>query len=307
MVDVSTYADLDRGVSRTWGKTSEFDDTAAGSFSFTLDNSDGRFTPGNTLSALATTVAEGMVVCWQLGSRLVSGAIRSIEPQFPGAQSAWAQVLVTCDDQLASAARRTMASPFVDAVQQGATSFLMWPLSDAVGVVAPLETTGNGVGLLQLVGSSGSVFGSTAITGLTTATQLSLKDQLRSPSGAAWPTFPFVYTGTSAGFYSCWITPTNLTTSKVTVAVSLSGVATSMQFGYSSTAYFIRNGDAGTTATYTLTNVLPHFVSMGLSYSGTTLTMTLYVDGTSRGTVAVTGVTTFAYRAPTAITVTAVK
>ncbi len=307
MTDISSYADLDKGVSARRGKSNEYDDAQPGEFSFTLDNNDGRFTPGNALSALATTVTEGMLVCWQLGSRLVSGAVRSIEPEFPGMQSAWSQVRITCDDQLGNAARRTMVTPFVDAVNDGATTFLLWKLDDAVGTPVPAETTGDGSNLLSLSQTNGSPFGATAISGLGAGTQLTLKDRLSPTGGSAWPVFDFGYTTTSLGFYSFWITPTNLTTSKITCAVSLSGLARSLQFGYNGTAFFIRDGDSGTSATYTLTNTLPHIVSMGLTYVGTTLTLTLYVDGTSRGTVNYgTSVSSFAYKAPTAITLTAV-
>ena len=298
--DVSTYADLAAGVQRSWGRRTDFEDVTPGTFSFVLDNSDGRFTPGNTSSPLTTTVTEGMAVCWNTGGRLVTGTILGIEPTFPSGESAWAQIRITCDDMLGNAGRRTIKDPFVDALNEGATQFILWPLDDAAGTIVPAESTGNAANLLVLSGSNGSVFGSPAVDGLGAGTQLLLKDYLQPVS--AWPTFTFSYPATSLGFYSCWITPTT-STSKVTVSVSLSGLARSLQFGYSSGTYFVRDGDAGTTATYSLLDNSAHFVSMGLTYAGTTLTLTLYVDGTSRGsTTYATALASIPYKAPIGVT-----
>jgi hypothetical protein len=194
----------------------------------------------------------------------------------------------------------------LDGVNKGATQYLMWPLGDAAGTTVPTESTGNGTGLLTLAGiANGSAFGALAIPNLGAGTQLTLKDSLAATNGVTWPTFTFTYPTASLGFYSCWITPISAS-SKVTFSVALSGLARSLQFGYNAGTYFVRDGDAGTSATYVLTDFLPHFVSMGLTYSGTTLTLTLYVDGTSRGsTTYATALATIPYKAPTGIAVAA--
>ena len=93
--EVTEYADLAAGVQRSWGRRTEFEDIPPGVFSFVLDNSDGRFTPGNTSSPLTTTVTEGMAVCWNTAGRLVAGTILGIEPTFPSGESAWAQIRIT--------------------------------------------------------------------------------------------------------------------------------------------------------------------------------------------------------------------
>lgn len=48
--DISTYVDLGAGIRITTGRADEFAVPQAGSCAFTVDNSDGRFTPGNTAS-----------------------------------------------------------------------------------------------------------------------------------------------------------------------------------------------------------------------------------------------------------------
>jgi hypothetical protein len=130
-VDVSTYADLAQGASRSWGRQSEFEDTAPGAFTFTLDNADGRFNPGSTL--LATPVTEGMQVCWDLGGRLVAGTILAIEPSFPEAESAWAQVTVTCDDMLGNAARHEISGTLRDSLDAASGLLYRWSFDDATG------------------------------------------------------------------------------------------------------------------------------------------------------------------------------
>ena len=75
--EVTEYADLAAGVQRSWGRRTEFEDIPPGVFSFVLDNSDGRFTPGNTASPLTTTVTEGMAVCWNAGLRGLSALAKT--------------------------------------------------------------------------------------------------------------------------------------------------------------------------------------------------------------------------------------
>lgn len=146
MVDVSSYVDLEAGVSRSWGRQSEFEDAAPGTFSFTLDNNDGRFTPGNTSSPLSTTVTEGMSVCWKLDngsqSRLVAGTIQSIEPAFPGGQSGWAQVRITCDDMLGNAGRRSIGK-LTDALFDVASGIAVWDMAYPEGTTSAFSSRGN--------------------------------------------------------------------------------------------------------------------------------------------------------------------
>lgn len=303
MVDVSTYADLQEGVSRSWGRRTEYEDVPPGEFSFVLDNADGRFTPGNTNSPLTTTVTEGMMVSWILDDRLCAGTIQAIEPTFPGDESAWAQIRITCDDMLGNAGRRSLES-MIESITNGATPYLLWRLDDATGTTVPVESSGY-TSLLTLTGSNGSAFEATPITGLT-GDQLTLKDSL---TGSGWPTFGFTYTDDTLGFYSYWITP--VTGSKITCAVSISGLVRSFQFGYNGSAFFVRDGDSGTSDTYTFAaDSAAHYISMGLtsvfSAGNWTITATLYVDGTAQANIDYgSSVSSLDYRAPVGLSLIA--
>lgn len=143
MTDVTDYVDFQVGVTYDYGRNSEFDDTTPGSFSFTLDNLDGRFTPENPNSALDTTLTEGMVVCWQLGNRLTAGTIESIEPAFPNDEAAWSQVRISCGDGLGDLARTDLLEDAANAMERGRTLYLQWPLDDAAGKVAKETVYGN--------------------------------------------------------------------------------------------------------------------------------------------------------------------
>lgn len=135
MTDVSAYVDLEAGIDYSYGRDSEFDDAGPGTFSFTVDNPDGRFTPDNASSSYATTVTEGMQVCWQAGARLVAGSVIGIEPAFPGDDAAWAKVVITCDDMLGDAARfQVFQSVAYSAAVENSTLF--FPLDDPAGTFA---------------------------------------------------------------------------------------------------------------------------------------------------------------------------
>lgn len=128
LVDVSSAARLDAGLSYRAGRMSQFDDVDPSTFSFVLDNADGRFTPGNANSTLDTTLSEGAAACMQVDSRLTAGTVRSIRPVFPNADSAWAEVRVTCDDMLGDAARADLGEDIYSAAASQALAY--WPLNE---------------------------------------------------------------------------------------------------------------------------------------------------------------------------------
>jgi len=204
LVDVSSYADLAAGVQRSWGRQTEFEDMAPGVFSFVLDNSDGRFTPGNTSSPLATTVTEGMQVCWNAGGRLVAGTILAIEPTFPSDESAWAQIRITCVDVLGAAGRREVADgTLAAAVLDAADPFILWPLDDDASSTTGRETTNSGVGQLS------TVTGTFGLPGV----DESLGTAFGGGNGVALSYAPakplaFNYSSTDHGYWSCWAAPT---------------------------------------------------------------------------------------------------
>jgi len=197
LVDVSEYANLGEGVEYTYGRTSEFDDVEAGVWSFTLDNLDGRFTPDNASSPLVTPLSEGAAVCWQLGDRLVSGKVVGVEPVFPGGESAWGQVVVTCDDMLGEAGRTEIAS-ITESLIRAAGAQAYWPLESDFS-----DATDNGIRELgNVINPLGLVsFDSELVpNGTTQLSTTSLLGEDRVASG--------LNTGLTTGWLSFWFTPT---------------------------------------------------------------------------------------------------
>lgn len=132
LVDVSSYLRADDGVERRWGQDDDFYPVAPGTFSFALDNADGRFTPDNPGSPLDTRLTEGAAASLQVGTRLVGGTVRTIEPQFPGDDAAWSCVRVTCEDALGELARTEIVSATqAAALKLGVNAF--WPFSEPDG------------------------------------------------------------------------------------------------------------------------------------------------------------------------------
>lgn len=154
-VDVTTWANLNVGVALSEGRSSAFGDFAPGVFSFTLDNADGRFTPGNPSSPYGDRVREGVQVCVQVGTRLSAGRVQSVEPVFREGVPSWAEVVLTCEDMLGQAAKTDIATGFRDALVAAAEPLLFYPLNDAEGSTQAAEQSGtNGFPLRAFPASS---------------------------------------------------------------------------------------------------------------------------------------------------------
>lgn len=140
-VDVTSYLTGTKTINATWGQTDPFRDVEAGTFTFTLDNFDGRFTPGNVLSPLATPIQEGTAVCWQAGSRLMSGSILNFA--FPNSADERGRITITCDDILGDLARYQMPTTgFMAQLEAPATPLLLWLMNEDNKASSATETTG---------------------------------------------------------------------------------------------------------------------------------------------------------------------
>lgn len=297
LVDVSSYADLAAGVQRSWGRRTEFEDIAPGVFSFVLDNSDGRFTPGNTASPLTTTVTEGMAVCWNAGGRLVAGTILAIEPTFPSDESAWAQIRITCDDMLGAAGRRELSDTLAKSMVLGSTAYLYWPFNDTVGSSVAAEQSGRQQPSLTVNPTfSTTTFGASGFAALGTDTQA----LITSPGGATpLSTRPLVYPVASGDFttidyapgsmgcWGVWITPRSLT-ERYQIGIVLNGCPSTTIF-LGSNASFQWSMLMGAT-TFLTSSIAPQvgvpaYLQMVVTYSGSTsITGELLVNGISAGT-----------------------
>lgn len=215
MTDVTSYADLDAGVDFGRGRKSDFDETRPSEFSFVLDNADGRFTPDNAASALPEPLSEGMTASWLAGSRLVSGRVREIKPLFPGDESAWAQVRLTCDDDLGGLARQDVRS-LTEGMIYGATAYAYWPFDDAAGSTTSRELSGySGSPNLRQFGDG--VLPEFGVSGVPAVGLDQIELSAEAGSSSAWimsavgglSTGLPPSLGVSGGWLGLWITPMN--------------------------------------------------------------------------------------------------
>lgn len=127
----------------TDGRTSQFDGFSPGTFSFTLKNGDGKYTPDNTASTLAVPLSEGMGATIELAGLLLSGTIRNVAVVFPPfGKSDTARVRVTCDDMLGNAARNVITDDLADALFDASGGIALWLLDEPAGSSAAKETYG---------------------------------------------------------------------------------------------------------------------------------------------------------------------
>lgn len=309
MTDVSAYANLKDGVTRSTGRSSEFDDTPPGTFSLAFDNPTGNFTPGNTGSAFATRLTQNMSVCWDLGGRLTEGTIRAIEPMFPGSIAAWSQVKITCDDMLGDAGR-TEVDNIPDAILAVAEPLLVWPLDDAAGSGKAVEASG-GMRLLPYTAAgfdaTAAIFGASAFPGLPgTATLLSLPEggavrglattAVDSSFVAGAPravSTAFPYADDTAGFWGVWVEPYNYLTPSVKLTVQHAILDMPFYIQYQPNIPRIAVFAGSVSATYNLSaaeNSAPLYMAMGISVTYNSggaywlATATLYVNGVAQAT-----------------------
>lgn len=241
LVDVSSYARLDDGLLRRWGRDDAFSDLEPGTFSFVLDNADGRFTPENASSPLSTKLSEGLRACVSVGGRLTAGTVRSVEPEFPGGSAAWATVRVMCEDGLGDAARST----FPD-VTRGAAFGVgcggFWPFDDPAGSTSFRGATGRELPL-YVTGQISTTFGvDPTVPGNPTQATFTTD---ASGSGAivslASPGNPLAQDYANGAYCGVWVTPLNATSSVQFTVLLKDGInpTTEVRFGVSGNQFFI--------------------------------------------------------------------
>ena len=210
-VNVSEYVLFNEGgVTRNSGRQSSFVDTRPGSFAFTLDNSDGRFTPGNVASALGTPLFEGMRVSWQLNDRIVSGRVRSFSMVFADISNAEsARVRVACDDVLGQAGRVTLGS-LPQSLVEAAGPLGYWKFDEPVGSVAAADSGPYALPSFRAASSLPYVptFGATELDWVgDTQAQGGGSASLDSRFETNIPATNFGYAANEAGAYGFWWTP----------------------------------------------------------------------------------------------------
>lgn len=297
LVDVTSYVTGPEGTHYQWGRTSEFQDPRTGQCDFVLDNYDGRFTPGNLSAPYATPISEGTAVCWQIGSRLVAGVIIGLG--FANSEDQWGRVTVTVGDLL-QVANRTTITRLSDAVAEQ-QAWLWWPMDDPATATSAAEKSGNGGPSIEAFAPGTGLPPSVMTFGVAatgpTGDQLQFSQTSAGtvtaatyyPAGLSSPFPTITYPAGGFGYWGLWVTPE--APFALIVRASLAGskdVQLHLATG-SVWAELTGTGVATPMVSMDATVGNAHYVAVGLGYSGSTLTITVYVDGvavaSSSGTV----------------------
>jgi len=283
-VDVSEYLEATQEFTYNWGRQSSFEDFPPGEFTFVLNNADGRFTPDNTASALDVSVTEGMRACWQVDTRLVSGSVQAVAPLFPNGESAWATVQITCDDFFGDLSRNELISLF-GSIILAADPYLFYRLDDADDAFQAREYYG-GLPLNRVV--SPETTGGTVTFGVDPIpvigdTQMqvscSLQGDIRMLSNGVPSTIS--YPAGEFGVVSAWLTLNTEVTATTRVSVSVGRPCDGVGFGiYNGLWGFSSDQFGGIYSGSGVDGAGPFFLEWVETVSGSTATVTLYVNGT---------------------------
>lgn len=150
--DVTAYLDFAAGVSISHGRQDEMGQVGAGTCAFVLDNTDGRFTPGNMSSPYSPGVRlrRKVRVSWRdpnVGSgayvdRFV-GYIDDWDTSHPSGSSLWAACRVSASDRIK---RLSSASGLRSHIEQEILAdapSAYWPLGDQEPVTSPRDLIGS--------------------------------------------------------------------------------------------------------------------------------------------------------------------
>lgn len=293
LVDVSSFARLDDGLLRRWGRDDAFSDLEPGTFSFVLDNADGRFTPENPSSPLVTKLSEGARACVSVGGRLTAGTVRSVEPEFPGGSAAWATVRVTCDDMLGTAARTQFSNAW-DALVEAAGPLGYWKFNEPVGSAVSIDSGPLGLPPFAPDRSRGIVpdFGAQPLpfVGETQARSNAagtLSNRIRVTPGIT----DFGYPTGSGGWYSLWFTPlsnaADSSTDFIFTVTLRNGTELALHYGISGGLVMSANlnGILGPSmGSITINYGRSVLLQLEVTRSGSNVRGTFWVDGTQIGT-----------------------
>lgn len=255
-VDVTDDVLFEEGdVPFTEGRAAEFDDIRPGTFSFTLANGDGKYTPDNLSTSLATPFSEGMGAVLQIGDLLISGNVRSLVLTFPPMDRASeARVRVTVDDLLSTASRREFGD-YADLTSAGSVPEYWWPLDDLAGSTAG-RFLGTANDTLLTIPAGGGTFGASGITGVSER-QLQLVGTAGSPKTAVTS-----YFGTGSGVIGVWLTVDSVGDAYVTADVLLT--VSPVIFGIEgvSRRAFMETASGGRVYGPTVTPQVPYYFSI---------------------------------------------
>jgi len=317
-VDITSYVSWapGEGVAGSWGKQDQFRDTNPGTWSFYLNNLDGRFTPDAANGILSTPLTEGMGVNWQLGTRFIAGSIIG----FTMFNDNMGRIRVDVDDMLGDMARNQIEVTSRSMVL-GTLPYLYWPFNEPAGSVIALERSGNQQASFSPANESYSsnvpTFGASPVLGIDeTQATFPVTTFYATPGengGSGLPgTFTTInYPSGSMGTWGVWITMNfalNVSTGGASVLIGLNGGGSlSLGVAPSGQAYAITPQGNVLTSGIKVPAGTAQYPQIVVTYANaSTLTVELFVNGVSQGTVSDTaGYSTNFQRTPKYVAINA--
>lgn len=242
--DISPWVEFSAGISRDFGRADERSTADANRVSFTLDNRDGRFTPGRAGSPYFPNVVLGTPIRVTVqragGAGFVTrfvGYVNRWSSGWPGATDNWSTAVVSAMSRLTRLGRAPVmpSRPAARLLARPSLRYL-WPCDDAAGTqltalrgddaMAPLAGSGNlvfgvdgpGIGAptaAQFTATADRTHFSTPTTTLATATDLTALAFIKAP-----PTFDpddsFAFSLFSgSGLAAVWLSPPGTASTKL--------------------------------------------------------------------------------------------
>lgn len=295
--DVSDYVELQAGVSVTGGRGDERGTVDANSLTLTLDNRDGRFTPGRSASPYYPNVKIGKPIRVRVtpeggtAAYLFVGYVDQWPMQWDGSDQA-ASVTVTASSRLARLGLTAEMRSIVEEQYLADSPVAYYTLGEAAGATTAADCSGRGAASLGLGGDGSPVtFGQAtgpATDDLTAATfnggQFLTAINRGVTSGAATPLSDqvleaFIVTSTApADSFVCLVRTEGdyYLGIRITAAGKAQGYYWNAALGIASTL----------TSATTVKDGLLHHVALVVDTPDST---TLYVDGVSEGATAAWG------------------
>jgi hypothetical protein len=289
MVDVSAQVRFVEGIQTQSGKANEFRDTDPGTGNFTLENYDGRYTPGNLASSLATLLDIGTSVSVNVGGALTAGTVQGIA--FMPGNTDWGLVQITFDDMLGNAARKSITNLGNDLVAASGP-YLYWRLIDAAAVSPVIDSVAGAP--LQIPPSTAVTLGTAGFPQNGGDSVASLGGYIADRTTLRLDAFPVAYSGNSLGYWGFWAQPLGSNTPVFLfgpTGLSTSGYADFSQFqiSFGSAGQAILTNSLSASVVGPSLGLVPQYVAAGVVTAFAagvwTTTATLWVNGVSYGSI----------------------
>lgn len=291
-VDVSAFVEGQQPITTTRGRQDEFSEAQPSTLTLTLDNRDGRFTPGNTASPyfpnvkrstpIRLTVTDGGVTY-----RRFTGFIKEWPVVWPDSSDGYASVTVTAvTEQARLTVRPLRAMAVEEALLLSPSAF--FPLNEASGSPAAVDVSANA--RPNLIASAPTLFGQGNIT--PTDSYTSARDIRAKSTGAG-----VAVVSTAATGYTLAATIREDFTVPTIGRAPILGVTSTAANGTQGAAIHVANGgllgftyrnNAGTFSYTTTADVEPatsaatvvtKHVALVVTRSGGSASFKVYVDG----------------------------